>query len=369
MSRKRFDDEYEDLMFSYADDDDRVDRGFRRRAWLAGFLVVLIVVLFVADRYVTLVQPGIERIQTERDLQSVESLENDVHKVLDDYGIMEEWIRERRIETVDDRHIRDLWLVRVPHDLPLASVNLDLKESIELYGGKAFAVENAKKARMALHITWRGMVRYSLLFMPTSEVRRKAGKVVLLVDGLADAPGGEIDQYLTSREPIACILEPTKDHVPLHTRLRQGEKEVVLHLHFKPRSESESRFELAEDLLEKDLSAHLRYITKNFRGSRYYYVTSERALGLHSRMVDDIMFTLGYRKLESSSLGYIDRSSQPSVMSTRMNDIAALSVRDETAIGVVELRDGIIEFLTREMKRLRKKGFDFIHLRRAQSDR
>ena len=366
MSRERFDDDYEDRMFSYVDDDDRADRGFRRRAWLAGFLVVLIVILLVADRYVTLVQPGLERIQNERDLQSVESLENDVHKVLDDYGVMEDWIRERSITSTSEQHIRDLWLVRVPHDLPLASVNLDLKAIIELYGGKAFAVENAKKARVALHITFRGMVRYSLLFMPTSEVRREAGKVVLMVDGLTDAPGSEIESYLQTREPIACILEPSKDHLPLHTRLREAEKEVVLHLHFKPRSENESRFELAEDLLEEELTSHLRYIAKNFPGSRYYYVTSERALGLHSRMVDDIMATLRYRKLEGSSLGYIDRSSQPSVMSARMNDIASLSVRTEKAIGVVELRDGIIEFLTREMKRLRKKGFDFIHLRQAQ---
>lgn len=366
MSRRDRDRSYTEEHFSYTlDGSEEQDHGVRRRMWIAGILVVLIIVLFVADRYVTLVQPNIERMQTRRDLQSVESLEDDVRKVLDDYGMQPEWVRERSIDFDHLGHVRDLWLVQVPHDLPLASVNLDLKEVVEQYGGKAFAVENARKAQIALHITFRGMVRYSLLFMPTTEVRREAGSVVLLVDGISEAPDSEIEQYLESREPVACIIEPDKDNIPLHTRLRKAEKEVVLHLHFKPVSESESRFELAEDLSEENLAAHLRYIVKNYPGCRAYYVTSERALGMYTRMVDEIMRSLGYRKLESAGLAYIDRGSQESVMSARMNDIAALSVRERVSIGVVELRDDIMGFLSAEMKRLRKKGFDFVGLRHA----
>ena len=364
MSRKDADRTYSEEHFSYSlDGRDEIDHGVRRRLWVAGFLVVLIIVLFVGDRYVTLVQPNLERMQTRRDLQSVESLEEDVRKVLDDYGVKSEWVRERSIDFESLGHIRDLWLVQVPHDLPLASVNLDLKAVVEEYGGKAFAVENAREARIALHITFRNKVRYSLLFMPTSEVRREAGDIVLLVDGITDAPGSEIDQYLESREAVACIIEPDKDNIPLHTRLRKNDKEVVLHLHFKPVSERESRFELAEDLNEADLTSHLRYIVKSYPGCRYYYVTSERALGMYTRMVDEIMRAQGYRRLESATLSYIDRGSQESVMSARMNDIASLSVRESVSVGVVELRDGIMSFLVAEMQRLRKKGFDFVRLR------
>ncbi|MBN1447261.1 MAG: hypothetical protein JXA28_04965 [Bacteroidetes bacterium] len=362
MSRDRFDDSSDEQFFSAMEGDRTQNRGVRRRMWIAGFLVALIVILFVAERYVTLVQPNIARIQTQRDFQSVQSLENDVRTVLDDYGIRQDWIRERSIDFETLGHVRDLWLIRVPHDLPLASVNLDLKEIVDQYGGKAFAVENARKARIALHITFRGKVRYSLMFMPTSEVQREAGNIVLLVDGIADAPGSEIESYLASREPVACIIEPQKDTVPLHTRLRTHGKDVVLHLHFKPVSEQDSRFELAEDLNRDDLASHLQYIVRNFPGSRYYYVTSERALGLHARNVDAIMGALGLLKVESATLSYIDRSSQEAVMSARMNDIAALSVRENIAVGVVELREGIMDFLAGEMTRFRKKGFDFVAL-------
>lgn len=368
MSRNDFDEQYEEQYFSYSGSSRTKDPGLRLRMWIAGLLVVSIVGLYVVDRYVTLVQPNIERMRTQRDFESVKSLENDVRKVLNDFGIKQEWVRERSIDIGEIGHVRDLWLIRVPYYLPLASVNLDLKAIIEQYGGKAFAVENTRKARIALHITFRGKVRYSLLFMPTPEVSREAGRIALLVDGIDDAPNGEIERYLSSREPIACIVEPHKDNIPLHTQLRKHQKDVVLHLHFRPVTEQESRFELAEDLGKEELASHLHYIVRNFPGSSFYYITSERALGIHSRMVDDIMRTLGLRKLESATLAYIDRGSREAVMSARMNDIAALSVREGTSIGVIELRDEIMTFLDHEIARLRKKGFDFVRLSRVLKD-
>lgn len=362
MKNREFDEQDRERLYAILDEDAQQDRGVRRRIWLAGFLVALIVILFVADRYITLVQPNIERMQDRRDLQSVESLEGDVRNALDSYGIEAEWIRERSIDFEDAGHIRNLWLVQVPHDLPVASVNLNLKAVVSEYGGRAFAVENARLGQIALHITFRGRIRYSLLFMPTADVHRATGNIVLLVDGLDEAPESEIEQYLSSREPIACILEPSRDNIPLHTRLRKADKEVVLHLHFRPVSEVDSRFALAEDLKPEELSIHLRYIAKNFPGSRFYYITSERALGTYMRHVEEIMSSIGYRALESSTLSYLDRSAQENVMTARMNDLAASAIREQTAIGVVELREGVIEFLFSEMSRLRKKGQDFVPL-------
>ncbi len=362
MRNREFDDQDRERLFALLAEDEQQGRGVRRRIWLAGFLVALIVILFVADRYITLVQPNIDRMQDKRDLRSVESLEGDVRNALDSYGIELEWIRERSIDFEGAGHLRDLWLVKVPHDLPIASVNLDLKAVVSEYGGRAFAVENARLGQVALHITFRGRIRYSLLFIPTNEVHRATGNIVLLVDGLDEASDSEIDQYVDSREPIACILEPNRDNIPLHTRMRKANKEVVLHLHFRPVSEQDSRFALAEDLSAEELSSHLRYIVKNFSGSRYYYITSERALGTYMRSVDEIMRMLGYRALESSTLSYLDRSAQENVMTARMNDLAASAIRELVAIGVVELREGVIDFLVTEMSRLRKKGQDFVPL-------
>ncbi|MBE0643034.1 MAG: hypothetical protein IH600_03045 [Bacteroidetes bacterium] len=362
MSKRTFDEEEREQLYAMLAADEQSDRGIRRRIWVAGFLVALIVILFVADRYITLVQPNLVRMQDRRDLQSVQSLESDVRNVLDSYGIQAEWIRERSIDFEGAGHLRDLWLVQVPHDLPVASVNVDLKAVVAEYGGRAFAVENARLGQIALHITFRGKIRYSLLFMPTSEVRRASGSIVLLVDGFDEAPEGEIEQYIARSEPIACILEPNKDNITMYTRLRKAEKEVVLHLHFQPFSENDSRFELSEDLSDEDLTTHLRYIVKNFPGSRYYYVTSERALGTYMRRVDQIMRLLGYRALESSMFSYLDRSAQENVMIARMNDLATTALREKVAIGVVELREDIIPFLIAEMSRLRKRGQDFVPL-------
>ena len=165
-------------------------------------------------------------------------------------------------------------------------------------------------------------------------------------------------------DDLACILDPVKDNIPLYSRLRRADKEVVLHFHFKPMSENESKFELAEDLSEQALRSHLRYIVKNFPDANLYYITSERALGSTARFVGQELKSLGLEIIESATLSYIDRNSREEVMSARMNDLAAIAVRDSKALGVVELRDDILRFLRGEMKRLRKKGFGFISVSR-----
>ena len=348
-------------------DDADPGRGTRPRLWLAGILLSLVILLFLADRYVTLVQPNIERYKVQRDLQSVESLENDVVMTLAGYGIEDSWISRKKVELGEHGYMRDMWMVRVPHDLPLASLNLDLKSIATIYSGQAFAVEDARKAQLALHIKFRGLVRYSLIFAPTSDVRRQAGDVALLVDGLGEASSADIESFASGTDPIACIITPEKDNITLYTTLRKSEKEVVLHLHFQPVRQGDSRFELAEDLDEEELANHLRYIVRNFPGIRYYYITSERALDLHARESRRVLTELGLQQIRSDVLTYIDRASQEDAMSSRMNDIASIAAREGIAAGVVELRDGVLPFLHDEMRRLRKKGSDFISIRRFMS--
>jgi polysaccharide deacetylase 2 family uncharacterized protein YibQ len=117
---------------------------------------------------------------------------------------------------------------------------------------------------------------------------------------------------------------------------------------------------------QEEIQSHLRFIVRNFPGCHAYYLTSERALGMQARIVEDEMRIQGVRKLESALLTYIDRTSQHNVMSARMNDIASLAVREGLAVGVVELRSDVPAFLDSEMARLRKKGFSFIPLAAAQ---
>lgn len=341
---------------------ERPDRGIRIRLWIAGVLAALIVLLFVAERFVTLVQPNLDRMQARRDLASVDRLEEDVERVLDSYGILPDWIRRREVHLDDAGHVRDVWIVSVPRDVPMASLNLDLKTLVEEYSGRSFAIENAKEAQIAVHIKFRGSIRYSLVFTPTSEISRQGGSIALLVDGLTDASQSDIDAFIQTQEPIACIIEPHKDNVSLHTQLRAAGKAVVLHLHFKPLADEESRYELAESMTEADILKHVRSIARNFPGSSAYYLTSERAPGMAMRLVDKELASKGLRKLESAMITYIDRGSGESVMSTRMNDLAALSAREGVSVGVVELRENVVGFLQTEISRLRKKGFNFIPL-------
>jgi hypothetical protein len=54
------------------------------------------------------------------------------------------------------------------------------------------------------------------------------------------------------------------------------------------------------------------------------------------RLVDGELASKGLRKLESATLTYKDRGSGENMMSTRMNDLAALAAREGVSVGEVE---------------------------------
>lgn len=340
--------------------DEERNPGLRIRMWIAGGLAVAAIILFAADRFMVLVKPNIDRYATERDLTSVENLERDVVGVLDGYGIRDAWIKRQTVGVPAMERVRDVWTVRIPRDLSVASLNYDLTRTAESYEGRGFAVEDEKGTRVAMHIKFRGTVRYSLLLVPSAEVSRASGVITLLVDGLAEASDSDLDALLATREPVACILEPTRDNVPLLLRLRQAGREIVLHFHITPTQESPSRFALAEDLTDAQLLSHVRFIVRNYPGVRYCYITSERASGRIEDLVARELRARGLQRFSSATLMYIDRSAQQAAMSARMNDLADIAVRDGRAAGVVELRDEVLPFLEDEMRRMRKRGFDFI---------
>ena len=317
---------------------------------------------YFGERYAVLVVPSLSRFQLSKDMRSVRTLEDDVRKTLDGYGVPESWIKARVISLPDADSIRDEWSIMIPADIPVASITNDLNRLAETYEGKAFAVANAKTSQVSVHIRFRGVVRYSLLFNPTAGIKRREGRIVLLVDGLDDAPDAEIEAFLDSKDPVGCILIPSRDAVPLYERIRVKKKEIVLHLHLFA-DKQDNQLALAETMKDAEIQKKLRNICKGFQSSGFYFITSEHTPGASMRAADAECARQEFVKIDAATLSYVDRTSEPSSMSSRMNDLAGSAMRYGTAVGVLKLEKGMMSFLHDETVRLRKKGLDFISIR------
>jgi polysaccharide deacetylase 2 family uncharacterized protein YibQ len=360
-----FQDEYSDdddaeSASSYVHDPKARDRGTRVRAWIAGLLAILAVLIFVGDRFFVLVKPNLDRIKRSRQAATMGEFEQSLRRVLGDYGIPESWVKTHAVRMADSALERNEWMISIPRDVAIASINHDIKETLEPYGALTFAVENAKTRQVTIHIRVAAFVRYSLIFTPSETARRQAGRLVFMVDKIADAPTSEFEALLACKDPVIGIVTPSRDVLQRYDQLRLARKDVILHVHVSARKTDASQYALSDDLGEADVRKKLRVIVKTFRGASAFFLTSDKTPSASGVIVQEELQSNGLRRIDPTLLSYLDRTLEDGNMSSRVNDVSSAAVKSGTSIGVAELKDGIIAFLISEMNRLRKRGFKFI---------
>lgn len=344
--------------FSLEEESDK--RGKKIRLWIIGVLSAVVLILFVIERYVTVIKPKMDVISITKGKESIRNLDGDLREMFDSYGIKQSWIMMRDVNLPASKKVRLEWIVKIPWDIPVATVTYDINTLVKTYDMSAYAVEDTKLGEIAVHVESNRKVYHSLIFIRSKDIKRQAAPISIMVDGIENAPDVEVGQFFGMSEPIACVMQAKRESRTLYSKLVDAKKEIILHIHFLPGKETESKFEFSEDLPEKMISGRVKNILKEFPRAEGFYITSERAIGNAASIAEEELLHSNLIKIPTADIQYIDRGSSFSQMSSRMNDIATLSVKNKYAIGVLELRANTISFLTKEFMRLRKRGFTFI---------
>jgi polysaccharide deacetylase 2 family uncharacterized protein YibQ len=335
-------------------------RGIRVRAWIAGILAIVATFIFVADRFFVLVKPNIDRARSRRQTAALGEFERELHRVLGDYGILDAWIKTHQLTVADGALLRDEWLIAIPRDIAVASINFDIKTALEPYDALTFAVENAKTRQVTIHIRIGAQVRYSLLFTPSDNLKRMAGRLMFMVDRLGNAPSSELEALIGNRDPIICCITPSRDIMPVFDKVRLAQKEVVLHLHIAAKKGDPAQFALSEGHSEAEVRRKIRLAAKTFQGAKAFFITTDVTPSVAAGIAESELVLAGLRKIDPATLSYLDRIQESGGMASRVNDVSNEAIKHGIGIGVVELEDGVVAFLASEMSRLRKRGFIFI---------
>jgi polysaccharide deacetylase 2 family uncharacterized protein YibQ len=335
-----------------------LERGVRVRFWIAIILAVLAVAIFSIMKYQDVVRPNLMEIAEKRERSALGNMEQHVQESLKGFGIKKDWIKKKDIRLPDHPKFRTEWEVYAPRDVPLASLNQELSLIAEEYDAKTLATEDLKSGLVLLHIIQNELLVFTIELIPDKSKTRSGGVIAILCDGLETAPEGEVDKLAASNEPIACVFEPTLDVYERYNTMKTEEKELIFHFHVNPEQRTERRFEFHEDMNSGSIRRRLRFLIQNYPDVGAYFITTELVPGSAAEIMEDELSSHGLHKVEIDEMVYLDRSLSEEQLSARINDLAAISAKRGFVIGVIKLKSGVIEFLTSEMIRLRKKGFD-----------
>lgn len=327
-------------------------------------LLALIVTLFTAGKVINLLRPNLEGYRIAQEKKDVASLQGEILHVLESYGLREQWIVKKTHVFQGSEFIRQEWLVPVPPDLPLATLQLDLDDLVSRNDGRVYAVENAKTQQLFMHVKFGPRINQTIVLTPRGNLSRSGGVIALIVDDISEASEGDLTAYRDLRDPIACIIEPSRNILQTYEQIKLSGKEILLHIHFHAQRVVENRFAVSEDMTSEQVKGKLRLIVKTFPSARFAMVTTEDAVGTNEALARSELSRNGLTMIQPASLTYLDRSTAENNLVTRMNDIAALADQEAFSIGVVRCTESNIRFYVEQMQRLRKRGYQFIPLRR-----
>ncbi|NOY06440.1 MAG: hypothetical protein GXO82_07395 [Chlorobi bacterium] len=339
-------------------EEERFRIGARRRVIIIVIEIVLIAVAVYFRGYLEIVRPAVEVSDLRTEVNIKAGLRRNLSLVLQEYGFDPAWISLGCVYGPEGDTVRVLWSIRTPPGVALFSLAHDVDEAVQEFGAFATGVENPRTHEMTIHIRRGIRLVHSMHFTYDQGIRRRAGVVSVLLDGLADASRSDIERYMEDLEDIACLIKPAPDQADLARELSVGGKEIILHFHFAERRKGGTSV-FAEDMSPGVLRNRTERILNDFRGAVGFYITTESSIPRASKNLRAMLRARGLRPLPTEILMYVDRSDDPDIMTARMNEIAEAAVQNGSAIAVVELHDDALDFIDANIERLRKRGFRF----------
>lgn len=162
---------------------------------------------------------------TSADYPPFEELSHVVQSVLKTHGVSHRQGKNRH-----------QWIVQVPVDLPVPTLHLALKESVEEIQAK---IQSSKieplSGRLSLEIGWQDSCYLQVYLSPSETIRRQEGNIALIIDDF----GGRWDSLIEDFTQLGItltvsVIPGSKKSARAVNALSEGGCEVILHMPMEP---------------------------------------------------------------------------------------------------------------------------------------
>ena len=295
---------------------------------------------------------------------------------------------ERRAESLPQSSARYQFLVRVPADLPLATVNLQITRLVRAYGGSILrAVEYEKTGRVLLHCGLDTIETATVELLKSHSLQRRAGKIAIVIDDFGHTSQRLVKRFCQLPFPLTLAVLPNEGQAnAIAERALATGHEVLVHLPMEPHGYPENDPGPDAVMVDQDADEirwHVRRAIvnvpgavglNNHMGSRA--TADARVMGL---VLEEVarhpLFFLDSRTTPESQgwilaqeVGvpsiqrdlFIDPLEEVTSVEENLWELAELAARNGQAVGVGHDRQQTLSALEYVLPRLERKGFRFV---------
>lgn len=191
---------------------------------------------------------------------------NEIDTILFSFGIKKEWINDAASKNKPGAQNEALWFskeVLVPYDLPLSSVNYELKSFLKSVEFAETVTEDPRSKNLLIDIyhagdsTKKPLAKLSLLY--SDKVVRNAADVALIFNNVEKLSASDFEKIVSSPEKFSVVLPVNFENADIQSQVLEAGRDYVLIYDVGNQDIPESDFR--NDMSEKQWKGKVRSVT------------------------------------------------------------------------------------------------------------
>ena len=318
---------------------------------LFGVVVILLVSNIVISKFINKDEPP-----EDREALSGVEIDKSFHVALKNYGFSDSWISKRKIKNIYGDSLFAAYSVKVPKDVPIHLLILELKNNFWEYDVSLDAEEIASGKKSLLRLSSENKLKLAAEFYYDEKANRQFGTISFLVKDLPLQDEESLNSFLKTPELFYTILSPNEESKKRLSQLTRAGKRFTLLL---DDNITELNFKLSGNLTEDRIKKSIKEIVGTFYNAAFFVIDdrsdlydSKRYSLIQSELLKrgiTLVTTSRFETLSSSKVNVEDKF-QDFMLSVQKNDEKILVVSAEDYIAISTL-----------IPSYRKIGYKFIY--------
>jgi len=237
---------------------------------LFGVVVLLLISNIIITKYVN----KDEQPKNREPLSGIE-IDKSFHSALKNYGFSDSWISKKKIKNISGDSLFATYSVKVPKDVPIHLLILELKNIFWENEVSIEAEEIVSTKRTILKLSSEKKLKLAAEFYYVENVMREFGTVSFLVTDLPLQDEEILNEFLKTPELFYCVLIPNAESKKQLSLLSKSDKRFALMLNDDI---TELDYKLSSNYSEDRLSRSIKEIVGTFYSAAFFIIDEKSDL-------------------------------------------------------------------------------------------
>ena len=318
---------------------------------LFGVVVILLVANIVIIKYVT----NDEQPKNREPLSGIE-IDKSFHSALKNYGFSDSWISKKKIKNISGDSLFSSYSVKVPKDVPIQLLVLELKNIFWDYQVNLEAEEITAGKKSFLQISSDDKLKLAAEFYYDEKIIREFGTVSFLVSDLPLQDEEMLNKVLNIPELFYTVLTPKDESKKRLSQLSKAGKRYALML---DDNITELNFKLSSSYSDDKIKKSIKEIVGTFYNAVFFVIDDRSDLFESEKfpLIQSELLKRGIKLTHSSKLETLTLSKVNA--EDKFQDFMLTVKKNDEKVLVVSANDYLI--ISGLIPSYRKIGYKYIY--------